>query len=262
MLTISQLYTYPVKSMGGIDLTTARLTDRGFEYDRRWMLVDQNNRFISQRESPRLALLQPGILADGLSITHKINGDQLIIPFTPKGENITAVIWDDICELQLVDPAADAWLSNILERSCRLVYMPDNCSRRVDDSYSFNGELTSLSDAYPLLMIGQSSLDDLNSRLDIPVPMNRFRPNIVFTGGEPYHEDDMSHFAINGINLYGVKPCARCPIPTIDQNTAIASKEPIKTLATYRARNNKVYFGQNLLFDGGGVIRVGDLIID
>jgi uncharacterized protein len=258
MLTISQLHIYPIKSMGGIDLQTALLTDRGFEYDRRWMLVDENNRFISQREVATMALLQPEITGNGLIITHKLTGDQLTVPFKPNGASITAAIWDDYCEVQLVDSAADAWFSHVLGITCRLVFMPETARRTVDAEYAFKGELTSLSDGFPLLMIGQASLDDLNNRLDMPIPMNRFRPNIVFTGGEPYQEDSMQHFVVNGINLYGVKPCGRCPIPTIDQNTGIASKEPLKTLASYRGRNNKVYFGQNVLFDGGGVISLGD----
>jgi uncharacterized protein len=109
-----------------------------------------------------------------------------------------------------------------------------------------------------VLMIGQASLDDLNSRLEIPVPMNRFRPNIVFTGGDPYQEDTMQHFRINGIDMFAVKPCARCVVTTTDQETGATAKEPLKTLATYRTGNNKVYFGQNILYKQQGTIKVGD----
>ena len=139
--------------------------------------------------------------------------------------------------------------------------MPDSTKRKVDESYAANNEITSLSDGYPLLIIGQASLDDLNSRLAEPLSINRFRPNIVFTGGAAFEEDRLKHFAVNGINFYGVKLCARCPIPTIDQDNATKSKEPLKTLATYRMKNNKVYFGQNLLHNGEGIINVGDEII-
>lgn len=260
MLTVSELCIYPIKSLGGISVKSAVLGDRGLEHDRRWMLVDVNNRFISQRENASLALLQVTITNEGLLITHKIKGKQLAIPFEATGAFIDATIWDDTCELQRVNEEADAWFSAILNMSCSLVYMPDMTLRKADTESAFHGQLTSLSDGFPLLLVGQASLDDLNERLDLPIPMERFRPNIVFTGGLPYQEDEMAQFTINQIALYGVKPCARCPIPTIDQNTGIKSKEPLKTLATYRLQNHKVYFGQNVLYDGGGVINVGDLI--
>ena len=136
--------------------------------------------------------------------------------------------------------------------------MPDASKRKVDTDYALNHELTGFSDAFPVLMIGQASLDDLNSRLESPVPMNRFRPNIVFTGGTAFEEDTMQHFQINGIDLYAVKPCARCVVTTIDQETGDTAKEPLKTLASYRTGNNKVYFGQNILYKQQGTIKVGD----
>ena len=138
--------------------------------------------------------------------------------------------------------------------------MPDSTKRSVDKNYANNNEVTSFSDGYPFLIIGESSLDDLNKRLGDPLPINRFRPNIVFTGGTPYEEDMMMHFTINSVNFFGVKLCARCTIPTVNQNDASKSVEPLRTLATYRQKNNKVYFGQNLLHHGIGSIHVGDTI--
>jgi uncharacterized protein YcbX len=154
----------------------------------------------------------------------------------------------------------DAWFTKQLGLSCRLVYMPESTHRFVDSRYAHHKEITSFSDGYPLLLIGQASLDDLNSRLPAPLPMNRFRPNIVFTGGTAFLEDSMKQFEINGIRFFGVKPCARCIITTIDQQTAEKAKEPLKTLSSYRMKNNKVYFGQNLLYEGTGVISIGDTI--
>jgi hypothetical protein len=159
-----------------------------------------------------------------------------------------------------VSAEADDWFSDQLGMPCRLVYMPDTTRRQVDGRYANNKEITSFSDAFPLLIIGQASLDELNSRLPVALPMNRFRPNIVFTGGTPYQEDAMKQFEIAGISFYGVKPCSRCVITTIDQQTAGKAKEPLKTLHTYRQRNNNVYFGQNLLFRGAGTVKVGDTI--
>jgi uncharacterized protein YcbX len=120
--------------------------------------------------------------------------------------------------------------------------------------------ITSFADAYPFLLIGQSSLNDLNNRLPDTLPMDRFRPNIVFTGGEPFEEDLMNHMNIAGINFYGAKLCARCIMTTIDQQTGIKAKEPLKTLAKYRFKNNKILFGQNLVHQGIGMVTVGDMI--
>jgi uncharacterized protein YcbX len=138
--------------------------------------------------------------------------------------------------------------------------MPDATHRYVDSRYAHHKEITSFSDGYPLLLIGQASLDDLNSRLATPLPMNRFRPNMVFNGGTPFLEDSMAAFSINGITFFGIKPCARCVMTTIDQQTAQAAKEPLKTLSTYRMKNNKIHFGQNLLYQGNGVISLGHAI--
>lgn len=261
MLTVSDLYIYPVKSLGGFSLQEARLTDRGFTYDRRWMLTDENNRFLSQREVPAMALLQVSIREENLLITNKKTGDLIMISFAPlTTETIMVSVWDDTCIGQRVSDEADAWFSRQLERPCRLVYMPDSTQRTVDAAYAHNKEITSFSDGYPLLIIGQASLDDLNSRLASPLPMNRFRPNIVFTGGIPFQEDDMKQFTIGDVQFFGVKPCARCVVTTIDQESGIKAKEPLKTLSTYRAKDQKIYFGQNLLFKGSGTIRVGDMI--
>ena len=262
MLTVSELYIYPVKSLGGISVPSALLTDRGFEYDRRWMLVDTHHRFLSQRELPQMALLQVRLHEQGLIIHHKnIDQPPLLIPAEPTGESCQVSIWDDECSARWVDSHADEWLSRMLSFPCRLVYMPDTSRRLVDPVFAHRHEVTSFSDAFPLLVIGQASLDDLNTRLPSPLPMDRFRPNIVFTGGEPYQEDTMGHFQIAGISFFGVKPCARCAITTIDQQTAQKSKEPLRTMNSYRTRNNKIYFGQNLLFEGTGKISVNDRLV-
>jgi len=261
MLKVSELFIYPVKSLSGIPVSSAVVTERGFEYDRRWMLIDENNRFITQREFSSLALLQTQITDKGLVVEHKQNHSSLIIPFQPQTNSFINVhVWSDSCKAQPVSDLADKWFSDILSFSCRLVFMPDETRRRVDTRYAHNKEITSLSDGFPFLLIGQSSMNDLNNRLKEKLSVIRFRPNIVFTGGEPYEEDRMEHFVVNNIHFYGVKLCARCTIPTVDPETAERGKEPSKTLATYRMQRNKIYFGQNLLHTGEGVISVGDKI--
>ena len=261
MFTISELFIYPIKSLGGITVPEATITDRGFKHDRRWMLVDEQNKFLTQREFAAMALLQVSLTYDGLHVHHKIKGSTINIAAEPQtNEMANAVIWDDICEVQFVSEIADEWFSDMLSTKCRLVYMPEATKRKVEQPYAQHDEITSLSDGYPTLIIGQSSLDDLNSRLSEPLPINRFRPNIVFSGGIAFEEDNMKHFTVGDINFYGVKLCGRCPIPTINQDNAVQSKEPLKTLASYRTRNNKVCFGQNLLHNGEGYIHVGDMM--
>ncbi|HNP20806.1 MAG TPA: MOSC domain-containing protein [Panacibacter sp.] len=261
MLTVSELFIYPIKSAGGKAVDSARLTATGFEHDRRWMLIDDNNRFISQRENPWLALLEAGVTNHGIEVKHKHSAASFTVVFNElKQQQIEVAIWDDVCPAQLVSDKANAWFSEILDMRCRLVYMPETTKRKVDPHYAFNSETTSFSDGFPLLMLGQSSLDDLNKRLTESLPVNRFRPNIMFTGGEPFEEDQLEHFVINGIDCFAVKPCARCTITTTNQQTSERSKEPLATLATYRKNNNNIYFGQNLLYKGYGTINVGDNI--
>jgi uncharacterized protein YcbX len=259
MFKISELYIYPVKSLGGIKLAKAIITDRGIKHDRRWMLIDPNNRFISQREFAKMALLKTDITDEYLTVTNTSDNSSINIPLTPvKNEVIQVTIWDDTCTGQLVSDDINAWFTNALGRDIRLVYMPDSTARFTEPAYSPADSITSFSDAYPFLLIGQSSLDDLNKRLNSQLPINRFRPNIVFTGGAPYQEDIMNSFTINNIAFNGVKLCARCIMITIDQTDASIGKEPTKTLASYRAKNNKIYFGQNLVHRGSGTISVGD----
>lgn len=261
-LQLSELYIYPIKSLGGIRLDEANVTPRGLKYDRRWMLVDENNRFMTQREHHEMALLQVSIEAGCLKIHHKTKTlAPLFIQLEANPYNAqTVVIWDDEVTAVEVSKEADEWFSEALNFGCRLVYMPDDSKRLVDVNYAINQDITSFSDAYPFLIIGQSSLDDLNTRLDEPVLMNRFRPNLVFTGGQPYEEDTWNEFWVGTNQFFGVKPCARCVLTTIDQEIATQGKEPLRTLTSYRKQGSKVLFGQNLLTVTLGTVRVGDTI--
>jgi uncharacterized protein YcbX len=261
MLTLSQIYIYPVKSLGGIALQETEVTDRGLQHDRRWMLIDANNTFISQRNHPAMALFNLVLSHNGFTVTYLPDSSTLFIPFRPMlGHAIPVTVWDDSCTATLVDSAADAWFSEKLSFSCRLVYMNDDACRPVDNRYARQSQQVSFADAYPFLIIGKASLNKLNSRLLSPVLMDRFRPNLVFTGGEAHAEDSMAKVSIGPVNFYGVKPCARCAIIGINQQSGQSSKEPTKTLAGYRSYNKKIYFGQNLLHQGEGSIKVGDEI--
>lgn len=226
------------------------------------MLVDINNVFITQREYPEMSLLQTAVEDDELVIYHKNKPtDQLVLQLQPSPAATCEVkVWADTCNAQYISDNADAWFTDQLSVACRLVYMPDSGLRKVDQRYAFNNEVTNFSDAFPLLMIGQASLDDLNSRLQEPLPINRFRPNIVFEGGKAYDEDSMEEVMISHIKMNGAKLCARCAITTINQSNASKAKEPLKTLAGYRMKNNKVYFGQNMLYSQTGTVNAGDVI--
>jgi uncharacterized protein YcbX len=262
MLRVSKLFIYPIKSLGGISLERAEVTDRGFAFDRRWMLVDPDGGFITQRTVPSMALIRVSLGAGGLEVRSRLHPRVLRVPYRPAGDCFADVhVWDDTCRGQFVSAEADAWFSAALGLPCRLVFMPEETARATDPRYAPAGSRTSFADAFPFLLIGEASLDDLNARLGQAVPMNRFRPNIVFTGGAPFLEDSLREFFIRNIRFRGVKLCARCPIPTIDQDTAERGKEPLRTLAGYRTRNNKVYFGQNLVHEGLGEIGVGDPIL-
>lgn len=257
MHRISELYIYPIKSLGGISVSAAEVSSRGFQFDRRWMLVDAHYQFLTQRKFPQMALIKVQLKEDGLLLEHPANGS-MKVPFESSEETQDVDIWEDCCTGLFVNQQVDEWFSDILSMKARLVYMPESTQRQVDLRYAPAGVITSFADAYPFLMIGQTSLDDLNERLEVPLPMNRFRPNIVFTGGEAFEEDLMKHIRIAGMDFYGVKLCARCIMTTIDQETAQKAKEPLKTLSSYRSKNNKILFGQNLIHSARGMIRVGD----
>ena len=262
MYAISQLIIYPIKSLGGFNVSSAQLTDRGLQYDRRWMLVDHNNKFLTQREHPKMCLLQTIIEKDELIIFYKNDKDDKIkIPLHPiPTDTVKVNVWDDECDAQYISDAADQWFTKQLSMDCRLVYMPDSEKRLVEKEYAHEDEIAAFSDGYPLMIIGQASLDELNSRLTEQIPMDRFRPNIVFTGGKAFDEDIMEELVINDINLFGVKLSSRCVLTTINQANAQKGKEPLKTLAGYRQHNNKIYFGQNLLYKQTGFFKVGDSI--
>jgi uncharacterized protein YcbX len=266
MLQLSEIWVYPVKSLGGISLQESKVTDRGLELDRRWLLVDDDGRFLSQREHPELALFSPEIVDGFLRITHRVNLEfidfQLHPVFLDATSKIEVTVWDDIIDAFEVSQKATEWFTKLLGFSVRMVYMPEESERKLDPNYAITGvENNSFSDAYPFLIIGQASLDDLNGRMEVRVPMNRFRPNFVFTNGEAFEEDAWREFKIGNVSFVGVKPCDRCVMTTVDQEKgAISGKDPLKTLAKYRNFGNKVLFGQNLIGLGLGSVSVGDVV--
>jgi uncharacterized protein len=261
MLTLSEINIYPIKSLGGISLQTTEVEERGLKHDRRWVLVDESNTFFTQRDFPEMALLKVSVEKDGLTIQHKIKSTQKIfVPFEfEHSKKDKVIIWDDTVIGEFYNYQIDEWFSDILKIKCHLVKMPESTKRVVNTSYAEN-KIVSFADGYPFLIIGQSSLDDLNSKLEIPLPMNRFRTNFVFTGGKPFEEDNWKKFKIGDVKFEAVKPCARCVITTTNQETAERLQEPLLTLSKYRKIDNKVLFGMNLVCESNGQIRIGDKI--
>ncbi|TRX39033.1 MOSC domain-containing protein [Flavobacterium restrictum] len=263
MIQLSQIWIYPIKSLGGISLQESKVTDRGLELDRRWLLVDGNSRFLSQREYPKLALFQPEIAGDFLQVIDREQGDSIAFLHHPIAlENKTEVtVWDDSIVAFEVSSSISSWFTQKLGFPTRLVYMPHESRRLVAPEYAVApSAINSFSDGYPFLLIGQSALDDLNARLANPVPMNRFRPNFVMTNTVAFEEESWREFRIGSVDFVGVKPCERCIMTTVDQEKGtLSGKDPLKTLATYRKFENKVLFGQNAIGLGLGTVVVGDV---
>ena len=259
-LRLSEIYIYPIKSLGGISLEQSKVKSKGLEFDRRWMLIDDEGIFITQRKYAILALLDVMLIENQLTVQHKHDpANKISFPIAENnGETIPVTIWDDLSTGIEVSPEVSEWFSAFMGKSVRLVIMPENERRVVDPRYAKNEELVGFSDGYPFLIIGQAALNGLNERLSQPVPMDRFRPNFVFTGGHAHLEDQFDTFILGDVQFSAVKPCARCVLTTVDQQTAERTAEPLKTLAGYRTINKKVMFGQNLIHKGAGMVHTGD----
>jgi uncharacterized protein len=260
-LRLAALHVYPIKSAGGLAPAEWEVDAFGFRHDRRWMVVDSAGRMLSQRTHPRLALVRPSL--DGGSLRVDAPGmASLELPLRPSGSVRTSVVvWHDRCVAAWAGEPAARWFSDVLEADCSLVHMPDDAVRPIDPAYGPDGSRVSFADAFPFLVLSEESLADLNSRLPSPVPMNRFRPNLVLSGGAAYQEDALGAFRVGGVRLRAVKPCDRCVLTTTDQATAERGVEPLRTLATYRRRDGKVFFGQNALHQDVGRLRVGDAVL-
>lgn len=257
---LKNIHIYPIKSARGISLSSSRLDDCGLELDRRWMLIDENGGFLTQRTLPRMSLIHVDVHADHL-VVHSAGTDTLAIPAHLDSGAMTRVrVWGDSVEAIDCGDEAARWFTALLGKACRLVRRSDAAIRLVDRKYSARDTSLSFADSFPVHLISQASLDDLNTRLAHPVPMNRFRPNLVISGCAPYDEDNWRTVQIGNITFRVVKPCSRCTVPTVDQETGIRSAEPIRTLESYRRRDGKVHFGQNLIHESTGSVRVDDAV--
>ncbi len=257
-IEISQLNIFPVKSLRGISVSVMELDVIGPRYDRQWMVIDSNNHFLTQRNCPKMALINTSINSDVLSLHVEGMEPLTIAETTDKVCDVT--VWNDTVEAEDCGEAAAVWLSDFLGIECRLVKMPETTQRRVDPNYAKQGELVRFADGFPLLLISEASLENFNQHLTTPIGMERFRPNLVVKGCDAYAEDFWQRVQIGETEFSLCKPCSRCVMPSIDPLTAEKQPEVSKALAQCRRRDGAVYFGQNVLFNRPSEIRVGDKI--
>jgi uncharacterized protein YcbX len=285
---ISEIIIYPVKSLAGISVESAIVERCGLRHDRRWMLTTPEGRFITQRECPKMATLSVWIEEDGtgLGVAADRFGDVYVPNEVDSEKRQQVTIWNSVCEAEVYGAALNEWFSDVLEMECQLVRMPNETARPINQRFDSGGDIVSFADGYPLLAIGEASLEDLNRRIEdqhagrLPavrrLPMNRFRPNIVVAGSEAYAEDKWEKIRVGDAVFRSTKPCERCVITTVDQSAGETDgKEPLKTLAAFRMARDvmperyeefglnptAVLFGMNLVSENPGAeIRVGDKV--
>jgi len=260
---LSAITIYPLKSCRGLPLHECSVEPRGLQYDRRWLVVDADGRFITGRAHPRMVLVRAVPRGYGLHLRAPGLSDIVIAAPLVGAPRRPVVIWKDTVDAACADPAADRWISNALGVAAHLVWMDAAAQRAVSPTRALPGDEVSFADGYPLLLIGQGSLDGLNQRLATAVPMARFRPNLVVAHVAAHAEDSWCRVRIGAIDFEVVDPCVRCVFTTVDTDTGAfdPSREPLDTLLTYRRSPNGVTFGMNLIARTGGTLREGDPVV-
>lgn len=261
---VAALFRYPLKSAAGEPCREVELDRFGVREDRRWMIVDRRGNPVTQREAPLLSRLRARRIDEELELSWPEGSAGLpgstfrVAPPSRTAPRLPITIWGDHVHLPLADDEASGRVSALLGYEVRLAYMPGDVERPVNPRYAAAGDRTSLTDGYPLHLVGSGSLADLNARLEESVGIERFRPNVYVEGTPAFDEDDWSEIRVGDCRLRVVKPCPRCAVTTVDPETGTRGKEPLRTLSSYRKREGGVMFGQNALHDGEGVLRVGD----
>ncbi|MFY1679659.1 MULTISPECIES: MOSC domain-containing protein [unclassified Streptomyces] len=266
---LESIHVHPVKSLRGRSPDEATVEPWGLAGDRRWALIDATGRVVTQRQRPELALASAEEVPGGVRLSAP--GAAPLTVATPRsGATVGVTIFrDEVKALPAEDPAAHAWCGSLVGAGARLVHLDEPATRRpVDPEYARPGETVSLADGFPLLLATSGSLDALNTMIGQgrhadqgPLPMNRFRPNVVVSGTEPWAEDAWRRVAIGEVEFRVAKPCGRCVVTTTDQSTAARGREPLHTLGRHRKREGRLVFGQNLVPLGTGTVRVGDPVV-
>ena len=257
---VEELYIYPIKSLAGIRVENAKAEEMGFENDRRWMLIDEENQFITQRKYPNLSQFYPKIIGDKISISHLNKIHEFSINESLE-EPIYSTVWDDEAQVFEVNQATSKWFVDALGFACKLVKIVNNGDRKHSSTKLDVMLNVSLADGYPYLLIGSESLDSLNEKLQEKITIERFRPNIVINSFIAHEEDSFDAFQIGNVKFKNAKPCGRCVMVNNNPITGIMTKEPLKTLSTYRKEGNSVLFGTNVMCLNEGEICVGDVLI-
>lgn len=257
MVKVTALNIYPIKSLGGISVPEAKALAEGFQYDRRWMLVDEEGQFLTQRSNSMMAKFSCKLSGTDLSVHYE--NDSIDIPLTSDGVTTKKVeVWSGKLEANEVDPVFSSWFSEHLGQTCTLVKMTATTKRTKKLTVApFSSDL-SFADGYPYLILGTGSMDKLNSLAPKVIPINRFRANIELLTVGAHEEDLYGDFELGSAKMRVIKPCARCEVINIDQKTGEAGKEPLKILTKYRKKMNKIYFGANVILLEEGVVKVGD----
>ena len=263
-LVLAGITVYPLKSGAGLDLDASDMEPCGLCGDRRWMAIDGDGVCVTARERPQLVRIRAE--NDGTALRLGMQSrEPLTVRYPDSGAPAARVwIWGQACSALDAGDTAARWMSDALNKPVRLVAMDDRFKRRPDPDCTLPEDEVSFADCYPVLAIGRSSLDDLNTRTPAPASMRRFRPNFVVSGGEPYEEDGWRRIRIGSVEFEGVENCERCELPTVDPETGIPDpgREPMRTLARYRRRvTGGVFLGQNLVPRGAGTVRVGDRVV-
>ena len=258
MIQLSSLIYYPIKACRGFEIPASDVDQMGLAHDRRMMLVTPQGRFLTQREHPRLALVTP-TLEYGTVTLSAPNFDSLRVSLYTSGTPVPVTIWKSK-NVEAIDQGDEAaqWFSDWLGVDVRLVHIADGFLRRINEKYAVDeDDHTAFADGYPILLASEESLADLNARLETPLPMNRFRPNVVVRGCDAFAEDTWKRVCVGGVEMAVVKPCARCVVTTIDKETLKKSKEPLRTLNNFRKQEGGAMFGQNVIPLGRGRFEVG-----
>ncbi|MFE9661214.1 MOSC domain-containing protein [Streptomyces sp. NPDC005955] len=263
---LASLHVFPVKAAQGHAPDQAFVEPWGISGDRRWMLVDDSAKVVTQRQHARLALTRAEPLPGGAVRLSAPDRAPLTVTVPDPVHRTSVQIWGDKVEAVPADEAAGDWFSAFLGIEVRLVHLADPAvNRPIDPDYAHRGETVSFADGFPLLVTSLASLDALNALIaqgdhaqEGPLPMNRFRPNLVVTGTEAWAEDHWSRIAVGEVTFRVAKKCGRCAVTTTDQHTAVRGREPLRTLARHRRIDGKLVFGQNLVPEHPGTLRVGD----
>ena len=256
-MKVRELYIYPIKGMQGTSVQSATVMERGFEHDRRFMLIDETDTFISQRTHPILVLFKPIIENKTLKVHYKEKQIEVSLNAS-LGNTIVTNLFEHKVPSTEVDLHVNAWFSEIIGQKVRLVKMEDQNIRKKELIKGPKSVEVSFADGYPYLIVGTESLERLNQELDQSVAINRFRANIIVETSVPHIEDSWEDVKIGDTQLFVVKPCARCQVITIDQSTGHKSNATLKALSTYRKSENKIFFGANAVQIQEGIIKVGD----